>query len=94
MRRLQIQVSGAWKVPLLRARDQLDAGPGDLREPFAALTRVLQDLPAHARIPVTPQVIRDVFRCFRGILSCKERRDFVRHGDEMVCVHEHQSRRR
>src|SRR5688572_24433936 len=55
---------------------------------------MLEDLPAHPGIPVTPQMIRDVLRRFPRILSRKERGYFVHHGHEMLWVHERQSRKR
>src|SRR5678815_6162711 len=68
--------------------------PGDLRQSFAAMARVLDDLPAHAWIPVTSQVIRDILRGLSGLFSDKEGGDLVHHFDEMVGVHERQPRKR
>src|SRR4030095_12945964 len=65
-----------------------------LGEALAASCCVRDDLLAHARIPVTPQMIRDIRRGSRGILSRKERGDLVHHGHEMLGIHEPQSRRR
>jgi hypothetical protein len=65
-----------------------------LGQTCAAAAGVLDDLLAHAWIPVAPQVIRDVLGGFAGILAGKERGDLVHHGYEMMRVHEHQSRKR
>jgi hypothetical protein len=75
-------------------RDQIYAGPGDLGEAFAAIAGVREDLPAHAGIPVTSQMIRDVLRGFAAILSREECGYLVRHGYEMMDIHGHQSRKR
>lgn len=76
------------------SRDEFDAGPCDLGQAFASSACMLENLPAHARIPVTPQMIRDVLRRFPGILSRKERGYLVHHGYQMLGVHQYQSRKR
>jgi len=83
---MRVNVRNANRAAILFC-EQRDASPGHLGQAVTASACVLDDLPAHAGIPVTSQMIRDVLRRLPGILSGKERGDFVDHLYEMMWVH-------
>src|SRR5262249_28068777 len=75
-------------------RKQSDAGLCDIGQTFAASTGVRDDLLAHARIPVTPQMICDVVLGLRRLLAREEGGDLIHHFHEMLRIHARQLRRR